>query len=105
MLLWKQVDSGEYEGTDDGEEELEGGQMSYERRGLENFLESWELSDVLFIVGKEERLVPAHKVILQASGNFPLSSSNEDVIQLQDATYPILHALLQYIYTGHTQVS
>jgi hypothetical protein len=105
MLLWKQVDSGEYEGTDDGEEELEGGQMSYERRGLENFLESWELYDVLFIVGKEERLVPAHKVILQASGNFPLSSSNEDVIQLQDATYPILHALLQYIYTGHTQVS
>nr|AXY97686.1 BTB domain-containing protein [Populus tomentosa] len=105
MLLWKQVDSGEYEGTDDGEEELEGGQMSYERRGLENFLESWELSDVLFIVGKEERLVPAHKVILQASGNFPLSSSNEDVIQLQDATYPILHALLQYIYTGHTQIS
>ncbi|XP_061971911.1 BTB/POZ domain-containing protein At2g30600-like isoform X2 [Populus nigra] len=105
MLLWKQVDSGEYEGTDDGEEELEGGQMSYERRGLENFLESWELNDVLFIVGKEERVVPAHKVILQASGNFPLRSSNEDVIQLQDATYPILHALLQYIYTGHTQIS
>uniref|UniRef100_A0A6M2EQM1 BTB domain-containing protein n=1 Tax=Populus davidiana TaxID=266767 RepID=A0A6M2EQM1_9ROSI len=105
MLLWKHVDSGEYEGTDDGEEELEGGQMNYERRGLENFLESWELSDVLFVVGKEERLVPAHKVILQASGNFPLSSSNEDVIQLQDATYPILHALLQYIYTGHTQIS
>ncbi|KAF9683236.1 hypothetical protein SADUNF_Sadunf05G0191700 [Salix dunnii] len=105
MLLWKQVDSGGYEGTDDGEEVLEGGQMSYERWGLENFLESWELYDVLFIVGKEERPVPAHRVILQASGNFPLSLSNEDVIQLQDATYPILHALLQYIYTGQTQIS
>ncbi|KAJ6306208.1 hypothetical protein OIU78_021515 [Salix suchowensis] len=105
MLLWKQVDSGEYEGTDDGDEELESGQMSYERWGLENFLESWELYDVLFIVGKEERPVPAHRVILQASGNFPLSLSNEDAIQLQDATYPILHALLQYIYTGQTQIS
>ncbi|KAJ6680911.1 hypothetical protein OIU74_019402 [Salix koriyanagi] len=105
MLLWKQVDSGEYEGTDDVDEELESGQMSYERWGLENFLESWELYDVLFIVGKEERPVPAHRVILQASGNFPLSLSNEDAIQLQDATYPILHALLQYIYTGQTQIS
>ncbi|KAJ6411897.1 hypothetical protein OIU84_005045 [Salix udensis] len=105
MLLWRQVDSGEYEGTDDGDEELESGQMSYERWGLENFLESWELYDVLFIVGKEERPVPAHRVILQASGNFPLSLSNEDAIQLQDATYPILHALLQYIYTGQTQIS
>ncbi|KAG6785575.1 hypothetical protein POTOM_007141 [Populus tomentosa] len=102
MLLWKQVDSGEYEGK---EEELEGEQMSYEKWGLENFLESWELSDVLFIVGKDKRLVPAHKVILQASGNFPVSLPNEDVIQLQDMSYPILHALLQYIYTGQTQIS
>ncbi|XP_011034881.1 PREDICTED: BTB/POZ domain-containing protein At2g30600-like isoform X2 [Populus euphratica] len=102
MLLWKQVDSGEYEGK---EEELEGEQMSYEKWGLENFLESWELSDVLFIVGKDRRHVPAHKVILQASGNFPLSLPNEDVIQLQNISYPILHALLQYIYTGQTQIS
>ncbi|KAI5596566.1 hypothetical protein BDE02_02G009500 [Populus trichocarpa] len=102
MLLWKQVDSGEYEGK---EEELEGEQLSYEKWGLENFLESRELSDVLFIVGKDKRLVPAHKVILQASGNFPLSLPNEDVIQLQNISYPILHALLQYIYTGQTQIS
>ncbi|KAJ6414333.1 hypothetical protein OIU84_007031 [Salix udensis] len=105
MLLWKQVDSGEFEGKDDGEQELEGEQMNDEKWGLENFLESWELSDVLFIVGKDERLVPAHKVVLQASGNFPLSLSNEDVIQLQKISYPILHALLQYIYTGQTQIS
>ncbi|KAJ6336675.1 hypothetical protein OIU76_006534 [Salix suchowensis] len=105
MLLWKQVDSGEFEEKNDGEQELEGEQMNYEKWGLENFLESWELSDVLFIVGKDERLVPAHKVVLQASGNFPLSLSNEDVIQLQKISYPILHALLQYIYTGQTQIS
>lgn len=105
MLLWKQVDSGEYEGQDNGEEELEDEQMDYEKWGIDNFLESWELSDMFFVVGEEERPVPAHKIILQASGNFPLSSSNEDDVQLKDVTYPILHALLQFIYTGHTQVS
>lgn len=105
MLLWKHVDSGECEGKESGDEELEDEHMGYEKWGLENFLESWELSDMFLIVGMEERPVPAHKVILQASGNFPLSSSNEDVVQLQDVTYPILHALLQYIYTGRTQVS
>uniref|UniRef100_A0A2C9TZG3 BTB domain-containing protein n=1 Tax=Manihot esculenta TaxID=3983 RepID=A0A2C9TZG3_MANES len=105
MLLWKQVDSGEYEGQDNGEEELEDEQMDYEKWGIDNFLESWELSDMFFVVGGEERPVPAHKIILQASGNFPLSSSNEDDVQLKDVTYPILHALLQFIYTGHTQIS
>ncbi|KAF2310222.1 hypothetical protein GH714_007270 [Hevea brasiliensis] len=105
MLLWKQVDSGEYGGKEDGEDELEDEQRDYEKWGLDNFLESWELSDMFFVVGEEERPVPAHKVILQASGNFPLSLSNEDVVLLKDATYPILHALLQFIYTGHTQIS
>ncbi|KAF2310202.1 hypothetical protein GH714_007194 [Hevea brasiliensis] len=90
---------------EDGEDELEDEQRDYEKWGLDNFLESWELSDMFFVVGEEERPVPAHKVILQASGNFPLSLSNEDVVLLKDATYPILHALLQFIYTGHTQIS
>ncbi|XP_057987232.1 BTB/POZ domain-containing protein At2g30600 isoform X5 [Hevea brasiliensis] len=104
MLLWKQVDSGEYEGKEDSEEELEDEQIEYDKWGLDNFLESWELSDMFFVVGEEERPVPAHKVILQASGNFPLSPSNENVLQLKDLTYPTLHALLQFIYTGHTQM-
>ncbi|XP_002510674.2 BTB/POZ domain-containing protein At2g30600 isoform X1 [Ricinus communis] len=105
MLLWEQVDSGEHGGKEDFEEDLEDEQMDYEKWGLENYLESWELSDMFFVIGKEERPVPAHKVILQASGNFPLSLSNEDVVLLQDVTYPILHALLQFIYTGYTQIS
>ncbi|XWS24596.1 hypothetical protein CRYUN_Cryun28dG0116700 [Craigia yunnanensis] len=105
LLLWKQVDCGEYNGGDDGDEELEDEQMGYEKWGLENLLESWELSDMFFIVGEEERLVPAHRVILQASGNFSLSSSDGDVVQLQQVAYSILHALLQYIYAGQTQIS
>ncbi|KDP36794.1 hypothetical protein JCGZ_08085 [Jatropha curcas] len=104
VLLWKQVDSGEYEDKDDGGEYLDNELMDYEKWGLENFLESWELSDMCFIVGEDERPVPVHKVIVQASGNFPLSSSNEDVVQLQDVSYPILHSLLQFIYTGRTQI-
>ncbi|XVE56276.1 hypothetical protein DITRI_Ditri03aG0225600 [Diplodiscus trichospermus] len=105
LLLWKQVDCGEYNGRDDGDEELEDEQMDYEKWGLENFLESWELSDVFFIVGEEGSPVPAHKVILQASGNFCLTQSDGDVVQLQQVAYPILHALLQYVYAGQTQVS
>ncbi|CAL8995438.1 unnamed protein product [Prunus brigantina] len=103
ISLWKHVDCNEYICEEDGEKELEDEQTVYEKWGIENFLESWELSDVLFIVGTEESPVPAHKTILVASGNFPLSSS-EDVIQLKGVTYPVLHALLQYIYTGQTQI-
>ncbi|KAK4434125.1 BTB/POZ domain-containing protein [Sesamum alatum] len=104
ISLWKHVDCGEYNGMEDADEELEEDIGDYENWGLENFLESWELADAFFIVGKEARVVPAHKVILAASGNFSLSSSGEDFIHLQDASYPILHALLEYIYTGNTKV-
>lgn len=101
MLLWKQVDFVEHGGSEVGEEEFEEEQMEYEKWGLYNYLENWELSDVFFVAGEEEKLVPAHKVILQASGNFP----KENIIQLLDVTYPILYALLQFIYTGCAQVS
>lgn len=105
ISLWKHVDCGEYNGVEDADEELEEDSKDYEDWGLEKFLESWELSDIFFIVGQGERAVPAHKVILAASGNFSLSSNGEDFIHLQDVSYPILHALLEYIYTGNTKVS
>ncbi|KAF6159800.1 hypothetical protein GIB67_030058 [Kingdonia uniflora] len=92
------------EGEVDDEDELEDRYEGHEEWGLLNFLESWELSDVFFVVGAEEKVVPAHKVILGASGSFPISSCNEDSIQLLGVDYLILHALLQYIYTGRTQI-
>ncbi|KMS99787.1 hypothetical protein BVRB_1g020800 [Beta vulgaris subsp. vulgaris] len=58
--------------------------------GLANFLESWELSDVVFIVGVEEKPVPAHKVILAAAGVFHFGP-DEVLIQLREVGYPILH--------------
>ncbi|KAG7573113.1 SKP1/BTB/POZ domain superfamily [Arabidopsis suecica] len=106
ILLWKQVDCREVKGDESDDEKFveEGTGYDYEQWGLGNFLESWQLSDTIFLVGEEEMDVPAHKVILQASGNFPLRSSDGDVIQLRGVSYPILHALLQYIYTGRTQI-
>lgn len=105
IFLWKQVDCCEYRGDEECDEEMEDEHAGFDDWGLGNFLESCELSDVFFIVGEEERPVPAHKVILQACGNFLSSSLDGDVIPLQGVTYPTLHALLQYIYTGQTQIS
>lgn len=104
ITLWEHMDCPENEEEEDVEGDLEDEHTGYEKWGLENFLESWELSDMFFIVGMEERPVPAHKVILEATGNFHLSLSGEDVVQLQGVTYPVLHVLLQYIYTGQTQI-
>ncbi|ESQ51619.1 hypothetical protein EUTSA_v10016264mg [Eutrema salsugineum] len=106
ISLWKQVDCREVKGEEPDDEKFveEGTGFGYEHWGLGDFLESWELSDIVFLVGEEGLDVPAHKIILQASGSFPLSSSNGDVIQLRGVSYPILHALLQYIYTGRTQI-
>lgn len=101
IMLWKHVDCGEFEGIEDIEEDLEEESTGYEKWGLGNFLENWELSDIFFIVGLEKRAVPAHKIILGSCGSFQL---DKDVIQLQTVAYPVLHALLQYLYTGQTQV-
>ncbi|XP_051126591.1 BTB/POZ domain-containing protein At2g30600 [Andrographis paniculata] len=102
ISLWKHVECSEFGSMEDSDDEgLEEDSGDYENWGLENFLENWELSDVFFIVGREERAVPAHKVVLAAAGNFNLS---EDCIHLQDVCYPIFHALLEYIYTGKTKV-
>ncbi|XP_047325319.1 BTB/POZ domain-containing protein At2g30600 [Impatiens glandulifera] len=72
--------------------------------GLKNFLENWELSDVIFLVGSDERTVPAHKAILACAGNFGSCFSGQTVIQLPDVSYSVLHAFLQYIYIGHAKV-
>ncbi|KAK4803825.1 hypothetical protein SAY86_003642 [Trapa natans] len=107
IALWKQLDSGDHRGIFEGEDDMENGDecIDYEKWGLENFLESWELSDIYFIVGNEERPFPAHKIILGSCGKFSFSSSNQDIIYLPDVSYHILRAFLQYIYTGHTKVT
>lgn len=103
MSLWKHVTFGEYEVKEEGDEEFGDRPMDYDNWGPKNFLEAWDLSDILFIVGVEERPVPAHKAILAACGDFPITSSSF-IISLPTVTFPVLHALLQYIYTGWTEV-
>ncbi|CAH9145285.1 unnamed protein product [Cuscuta epithymum] len=112
VSLWEHVDHHHRnDGCENGNSKGElvgdtGGEFEASWGGLENYLESWELSDVIFMVGKDEgRAVPAHKVILAASGDFSFTSSGKDVINLHNLSYPVLHAFLQYIYTGHTQIS
>ncbi|KAK3425043.1 hypothetical protein EUGRSUZ_F01772 [Eucalyptus grandis] len=105
ISLWKQVDWSEHKGEEGKDDEELGEECSdYEKWGLENFLESEELSDVYFIVGEDEKRVPAHRVILGICGNFSFCSSS-GVIRLRDVEYLVLHSLLQYVYTGHTQAA
>lgn len=101
ISLWKHVNHNELDGDED---ELDDGSECFDEWGLANFLESWDLSDMFFVVGMEEKVVPAHKIILGSTGNFQFNSSSGDIIQLPDIDYPILHAFLQYIYTGKTQI-
>uniref|UniRef100_A0A7C8YYJ7 BTB domain-containing protein n=1 Tax=Opuntia streptacantha TaxID=393608 RepID=A0A7C8YYJ7_OPUST len=103
MSLWKQLDSRTYSEEEEDEEGIEEPIGNDEKWGLDNFLESWELSDVLFVVGMEEKPVPAHRVILAAAGDFQFSP-DEDIMQLPEVFYDTLHAFLQYIYTGRTQI-
>ncbi|GAB2215913.1 hypothetical protein Droror1_Dr00023676 [Drosera rotundifolia] len=104
ISLWKQVDCREYDEVEGNGEEVDES-IGSERWGLENFLESWALSDMIFVVGQEEKPVPAHKIILAASGNFEFSSTGEDIIHLEEFSYQTLHSFLKYIYTGKTQIS
>lgn len=105
ISLWKHVDCGEYKGDDEMEEDLRNEFGNFDNhQGLGSFLESWELSDVYFIVGMEEIDVPAHKVILAAADNFDLSLLDQDVIVIKDVSYSVLRAFLRFIYTGFTQI-
>uniref|UniRef100_A0ACD5XXC3 Uncharacterized protein n=1 Tax=Avena sativa TaxID=4498 RepID=A0ACD5XXC3_AVESA len=76
-----------------------------EQRVIADFLESWDFSDAVFVVGAERKVVPAHKIVLAASGEFPLSAMNGTAIDLPSVSYPVLRSLLEYIYTGSTQIA
>ncbi|XP_020242844.1 BTB/POZ domain-containing protein At2g30600 [Asparagus officinalis] len=103
--LWNHLDYKEYEAETDGEIEGDNVIDGCGNWGLKNFLENWDLSDVLFVVGTERKVVPAHKIILAASGEFSFRSSDENIIHLPSISYPVLHAFLEYIYTGQTQIA
>ncbi|KAG9443198.1 hypothetical protein H6P81_019052 [Aristolochia fimbriata] len=105
--LWKQIEFTDHNNSQaDVDEETweEGERLDCDEWGFAYFLESWVFSDIHFLVGGEEKAVPAHMVILASAGNFCSSSPREHIIRLPSVSYPILHALLQYIYTGRTRV-
>lgn len=105
-ILWSQIEYAHVEQDGEGghtrKEESKDG---FEQRVLANFLENWDFSDAIFVVGSERKVVPAHKVVLGASGDFPFNLINGDAIELPSVSYPVLHSLLEYIYTGSTQIA
>ncbi|XP_026658037.1 BTB/POZ domain-containing protein At2g30600 isoform X2 [Phoenix dactylifera] len=102
--LWSHIDYKECDVGDDEDGRSEDATDGFEKWGLWNFLETWDLSDTLFVVGAEGKVVPAHMVILSASGDFSSRSADGNTIVLPSTTYPVLHAFLEYIYTGRTQI-
>ncbi|XP_042448788.1 BTB/POZ domain-containing protein At2g30600-like [Zingiber officinale] len=102
--IWSHIDYKVYEGEDDECDVMEELNHSLEKQGLVNFLENWDLSDLMFVVGPERKVVPAHKVILCATGVFS-ELTDENVIELPLTSYPVLHAFLEFIYAGQTQIS
>ncbi|CAN6202880.1 unnamed protein product [Urochloa humidicola] len=99
-ILWSQIDS---------EQRLCFGKRGFrddsDQRLLADFLESWDFSDAVFVVGTERKVVPAHKIVLCASGDFPFQIADGTTIQLPSVSYSVLHSLLEYIYTGSTQIA
>ncbi|TVT99322.1 hypothetical protein EJB05_55322, partial [Eragrostis curvula] len=104
-ILWNQIEYAYVER--DGDREYATRRVledDCEQRVLADFLENWDFSDAVFVVGTERKVVPAHRVILGASGDFPFNSVDGATIELPSVSYPVLHSLLEYIYTGSTQI-
>nr|CAB3466660.1 unnamed protein product [Digitaria exilis]CAB3469147.1 unnamed protein product [Digitaria exilis] len=104
-VFWSQI---EYASVD-SEQRLCCGKQGFrddsDQRLPADFLESWDFSDAVFVVGSERKVVPAHKVVLCASGDFPFETTDGATIELPSVSYPVLHSLLEYIYTGSTQIA
>ncbi|XP_062227782.1 BTB/POZ domain-containing protein At2g30600 isoform X2 [Phragmites australis] len=105
-ILWTQIEYAYVERDGDGEyARKQVLKDDCEQRVLEDFLENWDFSDAVFVVGSERKVVPAHKVVLGASGDFPFNLVDGSTIELPSVSYPVLHSLLEYIYTGSTQIA
>lgn len=77
--------------------------------GFEKLLGSKILSDV--IINVDGRSIPAHRCILYArckyfEGSFGgfMRESHEEEIKIRDISYPIFMKVLEYIYSGETDI-
>jgi hypothetical protein len=105
-ILWSQIECAyvEPDGAG-GHTRKQESKDGLDQRALANFLENWDFSDSIFVVGSERKVVPAHKVVLGSCGDFPFNlMMSRPAIELPSVSYPVLHSLLEYIYTGSTQV-
>lgn len=101
--LWSNFDYKELvEGRSDGEEGPE--DRNENTLALRDLCENWEFSDLVFEVGKEKEAVPVHRVVLGLFGEFCSDMVEGSVIKLPSVPYAVVHAFLEYVYTGRTQV-
>lgn len=104
-ILWSQIECSYVErDCARGHTRKEESKDVSDQRVLANFLENWDFSDAIFVVGSERKVVPVHKVVLASCGDFPFNLMSGTAIELPSVSYPVLHSLLEYIYTGSTQV-
>uniref|UniRef100_A0A0E0DQ77 BTB domain-containing protein n=2 Tax=Oryza meridionalis TaxID=40149 RepID=A0A0E0DQ77_9ORYZ len=106
-ILWSQIECAyvEQDGAG-GHTRKQESKDGLDQRALANFLENWDFSDSIFVVGSERKVVPVHKVVLGSCGDFPFNlMMSRPAIELPSVSYPVLHSLLEYIYTGSTQIS
>ncbi|VAH68984.1 unnamed protein product [Triticum turgidum subsp. durum] len=105
-IRWSQIEYAYAERHGEGDHaKNEESKDGCEQRVIADFLESWDFSDAMFVVGSERKVVPAHKIVLAASGEFDFISMSGTAIELPSFSYPVLHSLLEYIYTGSTQIA
>ncbi|KAG8067672.1 hypothetical protein GUJ93_ZPchr0005g14295 [Zizania palustris] len=104
-ILWSQIECASVEwDVAGGHTRKEESKDGLDQRLLANFLEKWDFSDAVFVVGRERKVVPAHKVVLCSCGDFPFNLMSGAAIEILSVSYPVLHSLLEYIYTGSTQI-
>lgn len=81
-------------------------QIPQDNGGFTPYLENEELADLQFVVANDNRIVPAHKILLALSCSkfFDICTSPAGMVHMPQVDYQTLHAFLEFIYTGHTQV-
>lgn len=100
--LWGKFD---YKELEERTSDRDGGDYRSENiLTLRDFCENWEFSDLVFEVGCDGKVVPAHKLVLGVFGEIPCDLVEGRVFKLPFVSYVVLRAFLEFIYTGRTQV-
>ncbi|KAK4882939.1 hypothetical protein RN001_006258 [Aquatica leii] len=78
---------------------------------MRHYLQAGKLCDVVLIAGVNQRKVPAHRLVLSAASEYfsamftgNMREIEESEITLQNVNGDVLHALVNYCYTGTIEI-